>query len=532
MKWFYNLKTVVKLTLAFVITAIIMGFVGFLGLNNLGSMNKSIVDMYEVNLVPISKLGDIETLYQRINVELRDMNTMATTNAENKEYKDKIVGFVQEIEASIDTYRQTVLTKEEEEQLAQFAPLWEEYRTILNEALDKNSSNIGSEQFTEFLLAGGLDERGDKLEAILEKIIEINIELAEHARGESEELFNSSRLITFSVIVVSLIISLGFGYIISQMIARPLNRVVRLVSQVADGDLSEAADIHTKDEIGLLAASVNNMVTKLRDTVGEILSSAESVSAASEQISASTEEIASGSMSQADAAQTMNELFKELSIAINSVARSAEQASELSNKTMSIAQDGGKVVRYSIDGMTRVNEQMARLEEDSNKIGEIIEVIDDIAEQTNLLALNAAIEAARAGDQGRGFAVVADEVRKLAERSSEATKQITNIIKGMQDNAGQSVKAVAEGVSASQKTGEAFEHIITMVNESAYKVTEIAAASEEQAAQSSEVMSAIESISAATEEAAASSEETASTAQSLAQLAEELNNSVAIFKIR
>lgn len=181
--------------------------------------------------------------------------------------------------------------------------------------------------------------------------------------------------------------------------------------------------------------------------------------------------------------------------------------------------------------MTRVNEQMSKLEEDSNKIGEIIEVIDDIAEQTNLLALNAAIEAARAGDQGRGFAVVADEVRKLAERSGEATKQITKIIKGMQDNTAQSVKAVEDGVVASQKTGEAFEHIMAMVNETAHKVTEIAAASEQQAAQSSEVLGSIESISAATEEAAASSEETASTAQSLAQLAEELNSSVSIFKI-
>jgi methyl-accepting chemotaxis protein len=218
-------------------------------------------------------------------------------------------------------------------------------------------------------------------------------------------------------------------------------------------------------------------------------------------------------------------------VAINSVASSAEEASELSNKTVGIAQDGGEIVRSSIGGMNLVNQQMLRLQEDSNKIGEIIEVIDDIADQTNLLALNAAIEAARAGDQGRGFAVVADEVRKLAERSSEATKQITSIIKGIQDNTQQSVKAVEQGVISSQKSGKAFENIISMVNDSANKVTEIAAASEEQAAQSSEVMSSIESISAAAEEAAASSEETASTAQSLAQLAEELNNSVSIFKI-
>lgn len=221
-----------------------------------------------------------------------------------------------------------------------------------------------------------------------------------------------------------------------------------------------------------------------------------------------------------------------MSDAINSVAQSAEHASELSDQTMRIAQDGGLVVTNSIQGMTVLNNQMSRLEEDSDRIGEIIAVIDDIAKQTNLLALNAAIEAARAGEQGRGFAVVANEVRKLAERSSEATKQVTNIIKEMQKNTHQSVNAVVEGVAFSQKNGEAFDHIISMVNDTAHKVTEIAAASEEQAAQSSEVLYSIESISAATEEMAASSSETATTANALAQLAEELNALVSIFKVK
>lgn len=242
--------------------------------------------------------------------------------------------------------------------------------------------------------------------------------------------------------------------------------------------------------------------------------------------------MAATSEGQANAVQAVNERFRELSTAVQSVAKNAVEASELANETMQIARDGGHVVRTAIEGMNQVKQQVGLLEEDSAKIGEIIEVIEEIAEQTNLLALNAAIEAARAGEQGRGFAVVADEVRKLAERSGEATKQIAMIITGMQNNTKSSVNAVMEGVALSQKTGEAFEHIIEKIRESTNKSSEIAAASEEQAAQTSEVLSAVESIAASTEEAAASSEEMSSASQSLAQLAEELNQLVAEFKLK
>ncbi|MNH90664.1 Methyl-accepting chemotaxis protein McpB [compost metagenome] len=498
----------------------------------MSKLDLSLDDMYDNRLTPISDLNDVNALFLQNRLNLRDMNTMAKTDAENNEYKEKIKNNVKEIEAKISTYSKTNLRTEEKEKLQAFSSAWKLYTTSLDEAIRMNSNNISTEEFTSYLLSGPLKQPTEETAAILDALINSNVSQAEQANVDAKKLYQSSRTITFAIIMIALLMSVGFGYLISQLIARPLNRVMRLVGRVANGDLSETSDIDTKDEIGQLAKSVNEMVLNLRQTVGGILDSAESVSAASQQISASTEEIASGSMSQARAAQTMNDLFRELSLAIQSVAVSAEHASELSDKTIHMAQDGGKVIRTSIDGMTRVNEQMSRLEADSNQIGEIIEVIDDIAEQTNLLALNAAIEAARAGEQGRGFAVVADEVRKLAERSSEATKQITAIIKGMQANTQHSVKAVNEGVACSHQTGEAFDHILSMVNETAHKVTEIAAACEEQAAQSSEVMSSIEHISQATEEAAASSEQTASTAQSLALLAEELNNSVAIFRIQ
>jgi methyl-accepting chemotaxis protein len=527
-KWFLNLKTSVKLISAFVLVAIILAYVGFSGLNNLGKLNVGMDNLYSNNLTSIDHLSGGQILYQRVRVNIRDMHILGTEKT-YPEYIKKLNDLASQVDSEVSVYAKTPLTAEEEVELKKFYTVWDKYKKFLQEAMKLNNENK-SEEFKAFL-AGGFKLSGDDVDAAFEKLVQMNVALGEKSNKDGKEVYASSRSITILVVIISLLLSVALGWIISQVISRPLNRVVTLVGKVANGDLRETMDINTKDEIGQLAKSVNDMVLNLKTTVGGILTSAESVAAAAEQISASTEEIASGTTSQANDAQTMNELFKELSSAINSVAVSAEQAAEMSNDTLEIANEGGKVIRSSIEGMNLVNGQMTRLAEDSNKIGEIIEVIDEIAEQTNLLALNAAIEAARAGEQGRGFAVVADEVRKLAERSGEATKQITAIIKGMQENTEASVKAVGEGVVSSEKTGVAFEKIIAVVNDSAQKVTEIAAASEEQAAQSAEVTASINSISASTQEAAASSEETAATAQSLAQLAEDLNRSVSIFKV-
>lgn len=360
--------------------------------------------------------------------------------------------------------------------------------------------------------------------------VTIVIPTKEITAESQEQLFYIIGAGVITLVLLGLVIVL-----LTHTIVKPLNLAVVVGESMARGDFTEELPEQyrqRKDEIGVLSRVFYDIKRNMTSMIGQVNMNASMVAAASQQISASAEELAVGSNQQADSAQNINELFREMSHAISAVAMNATSAAEWVSQTADIASKGGNVVQESIDGMNRVNRQVLKLETDSVRIGEIIEVIDDIAGQTNLLALNAAIEAARAGEQGKGFAIVANEVRKLAERSVEATKQIAVIIKEMQNNTTESVKAVEAGSKATEKTGEAFKHIISMVNESSNTVMEIAAASEEQAAQATEVVTAIDTISASVEETAASSEETASTAQSLAQMAEELNNMVAVFKIK
>jgi len=339
------------------------------------------------------------------------------------------------------------------------------------------------------------------------------------------------RTTVIAAIVVTLA-ALIATYTFAKRLAKPITYITDAVKVMSAGDFRPRLQVKTHDELGVLATHMNEMLDSLSHTIKQVYEASVSVASSSEEITASTDEVAKGSVDQADRARTMAHLFESLETSIREVASSADLARNLSRETVQIAKEGTGIINRSIDQMEQVNRQMVTLEEDSKRIGEIIEVINDIAEQTNLLALNAAIEAARAGEQGRGFAVVADEVRKLAERSGEATKQIASIIIGMQDNTAKSVHAVGEGVTQFAQTRQSFDGIVAKVNETSNKVGEIAESSVGQASKASDVLMTIESVASVSEEAAAAAEETAAASQELATLAERLNQSVEMFRYK
>ncbi len=210
-----------------------------------------------------------------------------------------------------------------------------------------------------------------------------------------------------------------------------------------------------------------------------------------------------------------------------------------------VAKEGGEVVAQTVNKMKDIAtvvkqsaENIEKLGESSKQIGEIISVIDDIADQTNLLALNAAIEAARAGEQGRGFAVVADEVRKLAERTTEATKQIASMIKGIQSETQEAVNAmkkgndeVNSGIALADKAGQALNQILESTQEVQMMISKIAVASEEQSSTSEEIAKNVNSISHVTNDATKRIQEIAKSSEEMAKLTDNLKDLVSQFKI-
>jgi methyl-accepting chemotaxis protein len=314
----------------------------------------------------------------------------------------------------------------------------------------------------------------------------------------------------------------GLALIMMTMISRrviaPLQMIQGVMLKLAGGDFNvDVPRNERRDEVGQIVSSVNTMVDQIRMAIAEIKSSAREVTNASAEISGSTTDLSQRTEEQAASLEETTASMEVISATVKKNAENAQHANASAGETRRIAEQGGAVVAHAVDAM-------AKIEDSSRKISDIIGVIDEIARQTNLLALNAAVEAARAGEAGRGFAVVASEVRSLAQRSSQAAKDINGLI----TNSNAQVK---DGVDLVNRAGAALGEIVASIKSVADIVADIATASSEQATGIDEVNKALTQMDGVTQQNSALVEENAATAKTLEHQAQAMDEQVAFFQI-
>ena len=349
--------------------------------------------------------------------------------------------------------------------------------------------------------------------------------------------------------LISTLLVLLFGIcaavVITRQITRPLRETLDVVERIAAGDLSQNLRITRRDDLGVLQQGIARMGTTLRELIGGIRDGVTQIASAAEELSAVTEQTSAGVNSQKIETDQVATAMHEMTATVQEVARNAEQASQAAAAADNEAREGDTVVNQAIDQIERLavevgrsTEAMAVLQQESDKIGSVMDVIKAVAEQTNLLALNAAIEAARAGEAGRGFAVVADEVRGLAQRTQKSTEEIEGLVAGLQ-NGTQQVATVMNNsrsltdssVELTRKAGASLESITRTVSNIQSMNQQIAAAAEQQSAVAEEISRSIINVRDVSEQTAAASDETAKSSVELARLGNQLQMMVSHFKI-
>ncbi|MCY8275196.1 methyl-accepting chemotaxis protein [Bacillus inaquosorum] len=559
-----------KFSLVFLTLILINLLIGGIGAFNMQHIIQKTDEINTKWIDGIKEITSINYLTEHLSSKEKDF-LIFTDKSKMDTLEQDMNQILEDINQKLDSYEKTISTDKEQK-------LFEQLQTEVHTYTDIHAQIIESGRTNDMDKARGLlvqtEARFEDMKKSVTQLVDFNKEGSNTAVKETKDVYHKGLIYTALLLAASIIISIFIWLYITRNIVKPIIRMKESANHIAEGDLSNDMEpLNSKDELGDLNEALQKMVGNLRDIVGyskeissRVLSSSQVLATAtnetrsgSKHITETMNEMAEGSEQQAQDAVTIAESMNEFTESIDKAYNRGITISDTSQNVLELAVSGNENMDTSLQQMKTIHHivqeavhKVRSLEQHSQDINKLVQVINGIAEQTNLLSLNAAIEAARAGESGKGFAVVAEEVRKLADGVSDSVQDITRIVNGTQQEIHtvigyleSSFTEVEKGTENLTDTGQAMQHIRQSVTHVADSIKEVTDGLKQLTNQSITINQSIENIASVSEESAAGIEETFSiteqsahsmdqvlqNAKELEKLAKELNEKMDQFTI-